>query len=253
MHQDLENLQGHWNVTFLEVDGIALPFAGARIIIEDGRFTSLAMGAAYQGTVTVGAGTTQKTFGLYFTDGPEAGTSNFGIYELDGDNWKICLNMTGGPAPAAFVTSPGSGHALETLHRAGPNSETGPAREQSGPPTELEGDWAMVSCIRDGEPLDKNFVKRGRREYSGNKTVMFFADQLFMQAGFTLDPAQQPKRIDFVNAQGPGAGKTQYGIYELDGRTLKTCFAAPGHPRPGDYKTEHGDGRTVTIWNRVDE
>ncbi len=253
MNQDLENLQGHWNITFLEVDGTAFPFAGARIIIEGSRFTSLAMGAAYQGTVTVGAETTPKTFGLHFTDGPEAGHSNFGIYELDGDNWQICLNLNGGPPPVAFATSPGSGHALETLRRAGPNSEADPAREPGGQPTELEGEWAMVSSIRDGEPLDKNYVKRGRRSYKGSKTVMFFADQLYMQSSFTLDPAQQPKEIDFLNSHGPGAGKTQLGIYELEGPTLKTCLSAPGHPRPGNYKTEHGDGRTVTVWSRVVE
>ena len=238
MQKDLENLQGHWNVTSLEVDGTSFPVAGARIIIEGDRFTSLAMGAAYGGTVSVDGGT--KTFSLHFTEGPEEGNTNFGIYELDVDDWKICLNIAGGPAPGAFTTSPGSGNALETLHRAGP----------VGPLTELEGDWSMMSCVRDGEPLDKNFLKRGRRSIRGNKTVMFFADQVYMQADFTLDPAQQPKAIEFIESQGPSAGKTQYGIYELDGQTLKTCFSAPGHPRPGDYKTEHGDGRTVTVWVR---
>lgn len=129
MQKDMENLQGHWDVTSLEVDETAFPFAGARIIIEGDRFTSLAMGAAYGATVTVDAGTTPKTFSLHFTEGPEAGHTNFGIYELDGDEWKICLNMTGGPAPAAFATSPGSGNALETLHRAGPHSQPEPNKE----------------------------------------------------------------------------------------------------------------------------
>lgn len=129
MQNDLENLNGHWNVTSLEVDGTAFPFAGARFIIEGDRFTSLAMGAAYGGTVTVDAGATPKTFSLHFTEGPEAGHTNFGIYELDGDNWTICLNMTGCPAPAAFATSPGSGNALETLRRAGPRSQPEPNKE----------------------------------------------------------------------------------------------------------------------------
>ena len=129
MEKELENLQGHWDVTFLEVDGTAFPFAGARIIIEGDRFISLAMGAAYGGSVGVDAGTTPKSFSLHFTEGPEAGHTNFGIYELDGDNWKFCLNITGGPAPATFATSPGSGNALETLRRAGPNSQPEPKKE----------------------------------------------------------------------------------------------------------------------------
>ena len=129
MNEHLESLQGHWDVTSLEVDGTAFPVAGARIIIEDDRFISLAMGSAYGGTVTADSSTNPKTFSLHFTEGPETGNTNHGIYELDGDTWKICLNINGGPAPAAFATSPGSGNALETLHRAGPASQSKTPKE----------------------------------------------------------------------------------------------------------------------------
>jgi len=38
-----------------------------------------------------------------------------GIYELDGNDWKICLAFAGLDRPKRFVTERGSGHALETL------------------------------------------------------------------------------------------------------------------------------------------
>jgi uncharacterized protein (TIGR03067 family) len=120
MDAELENLQGQWEVTFLEVEGLALvasTFSGAKIVVEGNKFTSIGMGATYVGRIELDVSTNPKTLSMKFTEGPEKGNTNFGIYELEGDSWKICLTMTGGPAPAKFATAPGSGHALETLRR----------------------------------------------------------------------------------------------------------------------------------------
>ena len=252
MQKELTKLQGQWNVTSLEVDGTSLPtgaFAGARIVIEDNRFTSFAMGAAYGGTMSVNTRTNPKSFSLKFTEGPEKGNTNQGIYELDGNRWKICLSTTGGPAPNAFSTSPGSGHALETLERgAAAVGVEPPALEMTGrgPISELEGEWAMVSCIRNGDPLGPMMVKGGKRVTRGNDTTVFFGDHPFLKTTFTLDPSQQPKTIDLGNA-----GEVQRGIYELDGETMKICYAAPGERRPSDYATARGDGRTMAVWQRT--
>ena len=53
MGQDLEGLQGTWNVVSLEMDGQKMSGGGARIVVRGNRFTTSAMGAAYEGTVTV--------------------------------------------------------------------------------------------------------------------------------------------------------------------------------------------------------
>jgi hypothetical protein len=45
-------------------------------------------------------------------------------------------------------------------------------------------------------------------------------------------------------------GKKQLGIYELDGDTLKSCFAKPGEERPTDFTSKPGEGRTLSIWKR---
>jgi len=120
MQDDLARLQGAWAVTALEVDGAALPdamLAAAEIRLEGTRFTSLGMGAPYAGALSLATDSAPKRFTLTFAEGPEAGRANRGIYELDGETWRICLDMTGGPAPEAFATSPGSGRALQTLKR----------------------------------------------------------------------------------------------------------------------------------------
>jgi uncharacterized protein (TIGR03067 family) len=121
MSDDFRNLQGTWNITSLEIEGQTVPagmLGAARIVIQDGNFISLAMGATYEGTFEVDAAKTPKTFNMNFTTGPEKGNTSPGIYELDGDTWKICLALRGDDRPTMFVTAPGSGHACETLKRA---------------------------------------------------------------------------------------------------------------------------------------
>ena len=49
---------------------------------------------------------------------------------------------------------------------------------------------------------------------------------------------------------GKYAGKTQLGIYELEGDKVKYCFAIPGRERPADFATKFNDGRTLSVWQR---
>jgi len=120
MDSELEKLQGAWSIIFLEVEGMTPApsvYAGATIEVNGNRFTTRAMGAVYEGTLEMNAEVVPNEFRMKFTAGPEKGNTNNGIYELEGDRWKFCLNMKGGPAPTEFATSPGSGLALETLNR----------------------------------------------------------------------------------------------------------------------------------------
>jgi uncharacterized protein (TIGR03067 family) len=120
MGDDLGQLQGTWYIVTLEIEGAKLvssAYAGAHIIIDGSKFTSIAMGAKYSGTIELDPSTDPKTFRMKFLDGPEKGNTNFGIYDLVGDTWRFCLSMTGGPAPKEFATTPNSGQALEVLNR----------------------------------------------------------------------------------------------------------------------------------------
>jgi uncharacterized protein (TIGR03067 family) len=117
---DLENLEGTWAVVSLEADGAKIPDAmldGSRIIIKGDAFKSFSGGATYEGTIKVDASKTPKTIDLIFTEGPEKGKTALGIYELRGDNWRMCLSLGAGSRPSEFATKQGRGHALETLKR----------------------------------------------------------------------------------------------------------------------------------------
>ena len=64
MRQDLDGLQGTWNIVSLEMDGQKMPGAGARIVVRGDRFTTIAMGATYEGTVAVHQATAPKSLAI---------------------------------------------------------------------------------------------------------------------------------------------------------------------------------------------
>src|SRR5215831_11770869 len=120
MPDDLDRLQGSWTITAMEVDGqemTAEMLAETRVTIKSNRFTSIGMGAAYEGILKLNVKTSPRQFDLKFDAGPEKGNTNLGIYELNGDTWRICLATRGRVRPPNFVSTPGSGFAVETLTR----------------------------------------------------------------------------------------------------------------------------------------
>src|SRR5579872_3776408 len=113
---ELQKLQGIWNIVSLEVNGQKTNAApGSRVLIEGDRFSSQGMGAEYDGTIEVDPSVTPKALTFHFTGGPEKGNSSLGIYELNGDDLRICITTRGDVRPAAFASPVNSGLALEVL------------------------------------------------------------------------------------------------------------------------------------------
>ena len=243
MKPDMKALQGTWDIVSLEMDGHKFPAVGAQIAIQRGRFTSLNMGAECSGTVAIDESATPRTFDLLFETGPEAGNRSLGIYELDGDTWKICLGLTGKPRPTRFVSAPGTGHALEILKRgrADAKRKLPAAGGHAEPVAELEGGWFMVSCRQDGQPMDARFVKAAKREFRGGSTTLTVGGRAVMKSRFTADSASQT--IEYPDLR-------QHGIYHVSGDRLRTCLVAEGEPRPADLTSTPGDRRLVSEWSR---
>lgn len=246
---ELEKLRGTWDVTTLQVDGADKPqtaYHGANIIVAGDIFKMMSTETVYQGTFSVDASKSPKTIDLHFTEGPEKGKTNLGIYELNGDLWRICLCMKdNGERPKEFKTSAGSQHAIETLKRRVKNDiKTDLAA--------LKGEWTMVSGERDGQTLPDEIVEGMKRVADDTETTVTMSGQRFMRAKYTIDPTQKLKTIDYVLTDGPNIGKTQLGIYEIiDDNMVRFCFANPGTERPKDFTTKTGSNRTLSIWRRA--
>jgi uncharacterized protein (TIGR03067 family) len=250
MVQDLERLQGTWNVVSMEMDGQKMSGGGARIVVRGNRFTAIAMGATYEGTVAVHPATAPRSFDLRFEEGPEKGNTNFGIYELDGDTWRVCLATRGSERPKEFAAPPGTGIALETLQRHAADAADvavaadAPASPAGDSAAELAGEWVPLSLVRDGQALDKGMLKYGKRTATANEVTVKFGPQVVLKARYAVDRSRTPMTMDYVLADG----RLQHGIWTLEGKQLTTCFGAPGQARPGEFASTAGDGRTLTVW-----
>jgi uncharacterized protein (TIGR03067 family) len=257
MGKDLDRLQGTWNIVSLEMDGQTMTGGGARIVVRGDRFTTIAMGATYEGTVAVYQATAPKSFDLHFEEGPEKGNTSFGIYELDGDWWKICLTTRGSERPREFAAPPGTGIALEILQRrlvadvpdaldapAPPDATGSPGSPAGDAAAELAGIWIPLSLVRDGQAFPKSMLKHGKRTATANQVTVQFGPQVFVKARYSVDRSRNPMTMDYLLADG----QRQYGIWALEGKRLTTCFGAPGAARPSEFASSPGNGRTLTVW-----
>lgn len=258
----LKKLQGTWHISSLETDGHKIPaagFDGAHIIVKKDKFVSISMGQTYEGKMELDDSKKPKTFDLIFTAGPQKGRRNLGIYKLTGSSWTICLATQGTERPRKFATQPGTGIALETLVRkppARPRAIKAPREITSveetetggGSATEIEGEWAMISGVFNGQPLQPDWVKFCKRVTRGNVTAVVAGPQTMLKARFTLDTSKTPNTIDYVNLHGSNKGKPQLGIFKRTRNELSICVSAPGKPRPNDFSSKRGDGRNYTVW-----
>src|SRR5205814_6984524 len=107
----------------------------------------------------------------------------------------------------------------------------------------LQGEWLMVSGSADGYPMPEEMLGRSKRVCKGDELTVIVGGRPFMKAKITIDPTKKPKAIDYLMTEGFTKGKTQLGIYEDDGGTLKSCFAGPGDERPTEFISKQGDHR----------
>lgn len=114
----------------------------------------------------------------------------------------------------------------------------------------LQGEWSMVSGSADGQQMPDEMRVQMKRVCKGDETTTTMGERVFLKAKITIDPSKKPKSIDYQMTDGATKGKTQLGIYEVDGDTFKACFSAPGDPRPTDFTTKPGDRRTSSTWKR---
>ena len=123
VQEELKKFAGTWRFASVEVGGRPMPLEGLKgptLVLEGDRFTMNEPAGATHGSFAVDPSARPKTMDVTFTDGPEAGKVIRGIYELDGDTYRLCIGTAGKSRPAAFVSKPGSGDVLEVMKRDKP-------------------------------------------------------------------------------------------------------------------------------------
>jgi uncharacterized protein (TIGR03067 family) len=271
----LRALEGTWQFESLQVDGTPMPasmLGSSRLLIDGDRFRTESPEAIYEGVYTIDVEQNPASIDIEFVEGPEAGHWSYGIYALDGDTLLLCLGLTGARRPLQFATAKGSGHALERLKRSSvgrPSDVTGgtrqPAPERPASAAaidenefraeitpllqQLQGDWTPLSVVTDGSPLPASMLAFGSRTMSGNETKVVFGGQVMLHAKVRLDESRTPIGVDYLNV-GRGPATVTLGILELRGDVMRVCMAPAGAPRPADFSSEKGSGRTFSEWKR---
>lgn len=128
-----------------------------------------------------------------------------------------------------------------------------PAEAQNAKPpatdsARMQGTWVMLSGATSGTPVPQEIVKEMRRVATGREVKVSWEKELYFWATITLNPAANPKQVDYLLLEGPNAGEIQRGIYSISGDTLRFCFSRPGDPRATDFTTVFDDGRTLSVW-----
>lgn len=107
--EEVKKLNGEWSVASMEMMGKAMPEAAiknTRLINKDGEYLVKAE-SDDKGTVSVDATKTPKQMTITGTEGPNKGKTLLAIYELSGDELKVCYDLAGKEFPKAFKTEPG--------------------------------------------------------------------------------------------------------------------------------------------------
>ena len=121
----------------------------------------------------------------------------------------------------------------------------------AAPKTDLDrfqGTWYLVAAVEDGNVLPEDKVKQETIVFKGD-TFDFpgaAADATSKAGTFKLDETKTPKEIDSISKEK----EVMLGIYRMDDRGYKICFAPAGKPRPTDFTSQPGSGNILQSWGR---
>ena len=132
------------------------------------------------------------------------------------------------------------------------------ARREDGAARELRamaGSWRPVFMENNGYQSSSEADLSGIlwiRDADGRWTARRDGKAVVEWAVRKIDPTQNPRTIDIEVAAGVYKGVVYLGIYELDGDTLRICFALPDKPeRPTDFSAAKGSVRALSEFRRV--
>jgi uncharacterized protein (TIGR03067 family) len=117
--KEIARFQGTWRMVSLEVGQNKLTedaLKDFRLKIEGDKFTATEGTSENHGTFKVDPTKKPKTIDITMIQGEKRQTL-LGIYELEGDTYKLCGDMSGKSRPTEFAIKPGSGYILEVLKR----------------------------------------------------------------------------------------------------------------------------------------
>ena len=120
--KELNGFQGTWVLVSAERDGKKVSEDGKKIKLTiTGTKHSLTEESTavigHRGTFLLDPAKKPKATDVVVTEGPDKGKTFLGIYELSGDDYKVCFAPSGKDRPKEFASTPASGHVLQVWKR----------------------------------------------------------------------------------------------------------------------------------------
>ncbi len=118
--EEVRMLAGTWIPVEAELGGQPFPEAILRVMkltLGEGRYVVNVGEQVDKGTFEVGTGTQPHAMDITGTEGPNRGKTILAIYELSGDNLRICYELAGTERPGEFETKLGSQRFLIRYRR----------------------------------------------------------------------------------------------------------------------------------------
>lgn len=119
--KELKRLLGTWEIVLIEVagkKGEPPESQKERLTFRGKAFTVVQGGEARdKGTLKIDPAKKPKAMDMTSAGGAKKGATMLAIYELRGDEMRVCAAPPGQPRPTAFTAEAGSKHYVTTLRR----------------------------------------------------------------------------------------------------------------------------------------
>jgi uncharacterized protein (TIGR03067 family) len=116
----------------------------------------------------------------------------------------------------------------------------------------MQGTWKAVSGESGGQEFPEDGLKQGNMKMTFKSDSYTFEMTGNQEEGkVKLHADKNPKAIDFMIESGEDKGKTQLGIYEIEGGKFKLCVAKAGETeRPTEFKTKEGSPNVSIVMKK---
>ena len=109
----------------------------------------------------------------------------------------------------------------------------------------IQGEWKIKQLVLDGQAIDDATIADGKLVIKGNTFKLAAAGQ--NESGtLEFDAQASPKTME-ASLQ---SGDTIPAIYDLNGPTLKICYAMNGAARPKEFKSTSGSDHVFVVYQR---
>jgi uncharacterized protein (TIGR03067 family) len=115
-----------------------------------------------------------------------------------------------------------------------------------------EGSWVVVAMEENGMKTPVEAIEKLNMKLTlkGDSYTVTMAGSVIDKGTSKSDMQKKPITVDIKSEEGPNKGKTMLAIVELDGDTMKACYAMDGKDRPTEFSAKEGSGRALITYKK---